>query len=410
MPHRTGRGANEHGTAAGLTRHDEATAVSVIRLSLDRGNAKPRPLTFATIVAVIPQRVGLRVVVVALTLSIVAPLGVASVISVQRTWRRQLENVDRQNIATARAVSVAIDTDIETTTAALEVFGALHALDVPDVPAFDSLARRLIGQQPHWSALLLADLHGRMLAVAPAGDVEQAGSFMTGWAQTVAATQKFVVSNLFEIPGLNGHFVMIAVPIVRDGRVRLALGARVTSDSLGDILRQQQVPPNGAVSLIDGAYRTVARTRQEQQYVGIRVNQAFIDLATRIPQGSWHTDTRDGTPVYAAFSRSPLTGLTVGLALPRQEVDGPIRRILWTLAAAWVAILGGRRRPRPCARPGDRARDADRPRSRRWRLARDEPIAPRRRGSPRSTTCPPVSAWPQRRSKPATASATRRAG
>jgi signal transduction histidine kinase len=377
VPHRTGRGANEHGTAAGLTRHDEATAVSVIRLSLDRGNAKPRPLTFATIVAVIPQRVGLRVVVVALTLSIVAPLGVASVISVQRTWRRQLENVDRQNIATARAVSVAIDTDIETTTAALEVFGALHALDVPDVPAFDSLARRLIGQQPHWSALLLADLHGRMLAVAPAGDVEQAGSFMTGWAQTVAATQKFVVSNLFEIPGLNGHFVMIAVPIVRDGRVRLALGARVRSDSLGDILRQQQVPPNGAVSLIDGAYRTVARTRQEQQYVGIRVNQAFIDLATRIPQGSWHTDTRDGTPVYAAFSRSPLTGLTVGLALPRQEVDGPIRRILWTLAAAWVAILGigaglGLALGQAIARGmGSASQSA-------MALARDEPIAPRR--------------------------------
>ena len=30
-------------------------------------------------------------------------------------------------------MSVAIDTEIETTTAALDVFGALHALDVPDI-------------------------------------------------------------------------------------------------------------------------------------------------------------------------------------------------------------------------------------------------------------------------------------
>ena len=111
----------------------------------------------------IPQRIGLRGIVVALTLSIVAPLGVLSAISIQRTWRRQLANVDRQNIATARAVSVAIDTQIETTTAALDVFGALHALDVPDIPAFDSLARRLIVRQPDWSALLLADLNGRVL-------------------------------------------------------------------------------------------------------------------------------------------------------------------------------------------------------------------------------------------------------
>ena len=92
---------------------------------------------------VLPKRIGLRGIVVALTLSIVLPLGVLSVISIQRTWRRQLANVDRQNIATARAISVAIDTQIETTTAALDVFGALHALDLPDIPAFDSLARRL---------------------------------------------------------------------------------------------------------------------------------------------------------------------------------------------------------------------------------------------------------------------------
>ncbi len=58
------------------------------------------------------------------------------------------------------------------------------------------------------------------------------------------------------------------------------------------------------------------------------------------PEGSWRPSTRDGTPVYAAFSRSALTGMTVGLALPREEVDGPIRRILWILAGAWVVILG----------------------------------------------------------------------
>ena len=123
-------------------------------------------------IAVLPKRIGLRGIVVALTLSIVLPLGVLSVVSIQRTWRRQLANVDRQNIATARAISVAVDTQIETTTAALDVFGALHALDVPDLAAFDSLARRLIVRQPNWSALLLADLNGRVIAVAPEGDVD----------------------------------------------------------------------------------------------------------------------------------------------------------------------------------------------------------------------------------------------
>ena len=65
---------------------------------------------------------------------------------------------------------------------------------------------------------------------------------------------------------------MIAVPIVRDGRVTLALGARVRSDSLGAILRQQQAPPNGAVALVDADHRIVARTKQEEHYVGTKVS------------------------------------------------------------------------------------------------------------------------------------------
>jgi len=288
---------------------------------------------------VIPQRIGLRAIVVALTLSIVAPLGVLSAISIQRTWKRQLANVDRQNIATAHAISVAIDTQVETTTAALRVFGALHALDVPDVPAFDSLARRLIVREPNWSALVLADLNGRVIAAAPDRDVELAAALGTGWAQTVA-TREQVVSPMFDVPGLHGHFVMIAVPIIREGKAAFALGARVRADSLGSILRQQQSPPNGAVALVDSRNIIVARTKLEESYIATKAPQSFIDLTSKMSEGSWQTELREGTQVYAAFSRSALTGLTVGLALPREEVDGPIRRIIWVLAGAWLVILG----------------------------------------------------------------------
>jgi signal transduction histidine kinase/ActR/RegA family two-component response regulator len=285
-------------------------------------------------------RIGLRWIALALTLSIVAPLGVVSVISVQRTWRRQLANVDRQNVATARAVSVAVDTKIETTTAALDVFGTLHALDVPDIPAFERLASRLIVRQPDWSALLLADLNGRVLAVVPQADAAEAAAFATGWAQSVAATRAPVVSTLFTMPGVPGHFLMIGVPIVRDGKVTLALGARVRSDSFGALLRQQQVPSNDTVALIDAANRYVARNRDEASYVATPASAALVDIASRTSEGSLTTERRDGTPVYSAFSRSSLTGLTVALALPREEVDGPVRRIVWLLAAAWLVIVG----------------------------------------------------------------------
>jgi signal transduction histidine kinase/CheY-like chemotaxis protein len=287
----------------------------------------------------------LRWVVAALVLSIVAPLGALAGIGLQRAWRRQLANVDRQNVATVRAISVAVDQDIENTTAALDVLGELHALDTPDLPAFESLASRLLPYQPNWSAIVLADTDGHVVDAVPAvlpGDPSPDGHAQfsgVNWARAVGVSQRAKVSNLFELPGTPGHFLMIASPVIRDGRVKLALGARVRPDGLSAILRQQRAPPNGTLTLSDGNHRIVARTRQAETYVGTSASSAFVEITEKSAEGNWRTVSREGVPTDAAFSRSPRTGLTVGLGQPSDEVNGPIRRILWGLVAAWIAVL-----------------------------------------------------------------------
>src|SRR5262249_42925538 len=131
----------------------------------------------------------------------------------------------------------------------------------------------------------------------------------------------------------------IAVPIVRDGGVTLALGAQVKPDAFSGVLRRQHAPLNGVVALLDPSDRVVARSKDQDAYVGMTAPIAFAELSSRVPGGSWQTTNRDGVPVYSAYSRSPLTGMTVGLAVPKEEVDGPVRRIMWMLAAAWTVML-----------------------------------------------------------------------
>ena len=58
--------------------------------------------------AVIPAKIGLRWVVIALTLSIVAPLGLLSAASLQRAWRRQRANIDRLDGSLPQARSPAL--------------------------------------------------------------------------------------------------------------------------------------------------------------------------------------------------------------------------------------------------------------------------------------------------------------
>ncbi|HEX7136337.1 MAG TPA: sensor histidine kinase [Vicinamibacterales bacterium] len=283
-----------------------------------------------------PRTIGLRSIAAALVLVTVAPLGVLAGLSVQRAWRRQLSNVDNQNIATVRAISVAIDQYLEKTTAALDVLGELHALDVPDHEAFESLANRILPYQPQWSAILLADPAGQVLEGVP--DVSMVAA-AGDWARAAAANRKTTVSSLFELPSVPGRFVIVATPVVRQGVVTSVLGARVRSEGLTALLRQQQTAPNAIVSLVDANNRIIARTQEEKTYVGTTATQAFLDVRSRMAQGAWRPTLRDGRPSYAAFSRSPVSGLTVALALPAEDVDGPIRRILWGLAAAWLVVL-----------------------------------------------------------------------
>src|SRR5262249_44430768 len=160
----------------------------------------------------------------------------------------------------------------------------------------------------------------RVLAAFPDGDVEVSKSPAAGWAHTAITTGP-LVSNLFTLANVPGsYFVMIAVPVIRDGEARLALGARVRSDSLSAIVRAPQVPPNVAVALVDSSNRIVARSALEHAYVGTQARQSLVSIATGRMEGSWETVSREGVPTYAAFSRSAKNGLLVAIAEPRDDV------------------------------------------------------------------------------------------
>jgi len=286
------------------------------------------------------RRVGIRWVVAALVLAAVAPLTILGAIGIERTWRRQLANLNRQNIATVRAISVAVDQEVQGTTAALNVLGELHALDAPDLPAFESLAGRLLPYQPTWSAIFLSDARGTILDGVPDRADADAHVGNEKWARATGAHGVVSVSNLFELPSVPGHFVMISVPVIRGGRVAFVLGARVRSDGFSGILRRQQAPPDGAVTLVDAVGRIIARTKEEDTLVGTSVTPAFAEFVAHSDEGGGERETRNGTSSYTSFSRSLRTGLVVALGVPTEELDGPIRRLLVILSLGWLLTIG----------------------------------------------------------------------
>jgi PAS domain S-box-containing protein len=281
----------------------------------------------------------LRAILALLVLTTLVPLGIFAGWVVFKSWQQQRTLVERRGVETARAIMVAIDQEMESVRGTLQAFAATAVLDVPDRATFNETALRLVPTQPGWHAVLLVHPSGAVIAdtALPSGDTP---SFTTAeWVQAVNKSRRWTVSDLFHDEATDEYYFIVAVPVIRSGELRYVLGAQLRSDILSAILRRQSAPPNGVVALLDRVPRVVARTRGEAEYRGRPPSPDFVQQSTRINEGSWRSTLLEGTSSYASMSRSPLTGWTIGIGMPADEIDGPIRRSMLALTLVGIVIL-----------------------------------------------------------------------
>lgn len=280
----------------------------------------------------------LRAVLSVLVLGTAVPLVLFAALLIYNSWEEQIAVVDRQNVDTARAISVTIDKEVERAEAALQVMASLNALNDPDLLRFEAIALRLLAAQPGWRSLLLADPEGNVLFDSAAQPGETTTLHGAEWLPKVLARRQPVASDLFTTVA-GEHFFAIAVPVIRSESVKLVLAARIPATRLSDVLHHQNTPPGGVVTLLDGRRIIMARTRGETRYVGGPPSAGFQAASARMTEGSWRETLLEGTASYAALHTSPNTGWTLGLGIAAEEIDAPIRRSLWLLTAVGATVL-----------------------------------------------------------------------
>jgi PAS domain S-box-containing protein len=281
----------------------------------------------------------LRAILALLVLTTSVPLGLFAGILIVRSSHEQRTLVEQRNVETARAVSVAVDQHVESARAALQALAATDLLNEPQRVTFNEAALRLVPTQPGWYAVLLVHPSGAVMADTALGDNDIPSFTTADWVQRVVSTKLPTVSNLFQDSTAGGHFFVVAVPVVRGGEVRSVLAAQIRSTSLSEILRRQSAPPDGVMTVLDAVPVVMARTRGELEFVGKPPSNDFARMAQRMSEGSWRSTTLEGTPAYAAMSRSPLTGWTVGIGIPVEQMEAPIRGSMLALVLVGAFIL-----------------------------------------------------------------------
>jgi signal transduction histidine kinase/ActR/RegA family two-component response regulator len=150
----------------------------------------------------------------------------------------------------------------------------------------------------------------------------------------VVATGKPQISDLIMGAVLRRPILVIGVPVIRDGEVVYVLAMGIGPEILEALLQEQSLPPGWIAGIFDRKGIIVARNRELDRFLGMPVGPSLRQAMGGAVKSWFPSVTSEGIRVYSTFRRSPITGWTVAIGLPRELVDVP-------LAHAFLVAFGG---------------------------------------------------------------------
>ena len=267
---------------------------------------------------------------------VLAPLIVAVGLLVLHASAARDAQLRHDALLTARYMMAGIDRELASIQTSLQVLAASDSLARDDLERFQRTAevtvKTLIANN-----IVLSDAEGRQLVntFKPWGTALPARGNPTE-IQTVFATHKPAVSDLFTGPVTGTRLVAAGVPVFRGDAVIYSLGVGLSPDRVGQVLNRLELPEGWIAAVLDGSGTIIARTREAARFVG---QPAVPELAARVAaqtEGTLDTSTKDGTSVIAAFSRSRQSRWSLAVGVPTASRDATWLRLV---AVAAVATL-----------------------------------------------------------------------
>jgi signal transduction histidine kinase len=284
------------------------------------------------------------------------PVWLASAFLLYRTHIEERATIEQNASATVRTLMVAIDLDLAGAKSAAQTLATSPYLVSDDLGAFYAQATAVL-RSGVGDNVVLTDASGQQLlntlkpfgtALPRHGNPDQ--------LRKVFETSQPLISDVYLGGVLRRPVLSIDVPVFSDGKVAYDLSIGLFPERLGDILRQQQLPAGWVASVFDSKGYIVARTHAPEQFVGKKGAPLLVEQIAKNREGSVQTDTLEGIPVTAIYSRSGVSNWAVAIGVPTAELTARLWRSLamsiagtLLLVALGVAAAGflGERLARP---------------------------------------------------------------
>ena len=265
-------------------------------------------------------------------------LGVAVFFS--REYLNGRAQLERDKIATARAMVQAVDSQLARVRTAAQALSTSGALSRQDLAGFHRRARNFIVETKVGLNVVLSDENGQQLV----NTLREFGEPLPRHGnpdllRRVFATGQPAISEIY-IGGLLRKPVMsIDLPVMENGKVVYDLSIGLMPSDFNGILAAQNFPSAWVSAIFDSTGTIVARTHAPEKFVGQQGTAEYIQRIKNSPEGSMETVTREGIPALSFWSRSPVTGWSVGIGIPRETLESDLMLTLTWLASGMAIML-----------------------------------------------------------------------
>ncbi len=251
--------------------------------------------------------------------------------------RRELE---QGLLERARALAVAVDREVDTSVAVLEGLATSDHLDSGDLARFYTEAGRAKADHPQWLSVALMDPSGRQVLnlLRPLGTPLPSMANVDVFQRTIQTRQP-AVSDLFMSPTAGQWLIAVNVPVLRGGALQYVLSASMNPAGFAAVLASAHISADALGTIVDRKGIVVAHTGGQER-VGKPAGPGEIASADQTGAGVAPVRMLQGWDAYATFGRAPRSQFAVGLAVPAERVDAPLRRALRWLSGVVIAAFG----------------------------------------------------------------------
>ena len=274
-----------------------------------------------------------------LVIGCVLPATLGSAFLFTISYRQQQAILERNTIATARALMQAIDAELFGVQSALQVLAASQRLASGDLASFYRQANEAL---PNIAGnyIVITDSTGqqRLNTLKPFG-ASLPKVLLSAQTRQVFEHGQPTISDFSVVADIGRSAITLEVPVRLDGKVVYSLAMGIFADRLAEILRRQSIPPEWIAAVLDSSGTIAARTHSPERFVGERGSPGFLLRSADRAEGVTEADTLEGIPVLSAFSRSPRSGWTIAIAIPKSALSVDLWRSLGFNAAVTLAML-----------------------------------------------------------------------